>query len=168
LPDAVTITRNQGRLTSKGVEAELSAALIKGLEINYSVGYTDAEYTELKVAQQGTEVNLKGKRQLFTPDVTSMLAVQYSHDLSSRNALRLVLRGEWRYLGTQYFDLSNTIRQAPYQLLNTRAGFMAKHWELLFWGRNLTAKKYISYAYDFGAVHLGDPQTFGGTLRVMF
>lgn len=168
LPDAVTITKNLGRLTSKGIEAELSAALIKGLEVDYSFGFTDAKYTDLKVAQGGSEVNLKGKRQLFTPDVTSMLAAQYSYRFSEKSAIGFVLRGEWRYLGTQYFDLANTIRQRPYQLLNTRAGITARHWEILFWGRNLTGKKYISYAYDFGAVHLGDPKTYGVTLRGMF
>jgi iron complex outermembrane receptor protein len=38
--------------------------------------------------------------------------------------------------------------------------------ELMGWARNLGNKKYISYAYDFGAYHLGDPSTFGATLFV--
>jgi iron complex outermembrane recepter protein len=168
LPDAVTITKNQGRLESKGVEAELNATIVKGLDVDYSFGYTDAKYTDLKVAQGGNEVDLKGSRQLFTPDVTSMLAAQYSFVLVPKNSLRLLLRGEWKYLGTQYFDLANTIRQAPYQLLNARAGFAMKNVELLFWARNFTDKRYISYAYDFGAVHLGDPKTYGVTLRATF
>lgn len=168
LPDAVTIIRNRGRLTSKGLEAELAATPVKGLELDYSFGFTDAKYTDLKVAQGGSEVNLEGRRQLFTPEVTSMLAAQYSYTVQEKNNLRLLLRGEWRYLGTQYFDLANNIKQAPYSLLNIRFGLAAKKWELLFWGRNLTDKKYIGYAYDFGAVHLGDPKTYGVTLRAMF
>lgn len=168
LPDAVTITKNRGRLVSKGAEAEVSATLLKGLELDYSAGLTDAKYTTLKVAQGNSEINLKGKRQLFTPDVTSMLAVQYSYLLHQKSALRLVVRGEWRYLGTQYFDLANSIRQAPYSLLNARVGIASKHAALFFWARNITDKTYIGYAYDFGAVHLGDPKTYGGTLRLMF
>jgi iron complex outermembrane receptor protein len=34
----------------------------------------------------------------------------------------------------------------------------------MFWGRNLSDEKYISYAYDFGAIHLGNPKTYGFTL----
>jgi iron complex outermembrane receptor protein len=32
--------------------------------------------------------------------------------------------------------------------------------------RNLTNTRYISYAYDFGAAKLGDPQVYGVTLGV--
>lgn len=166
LPAAVVVTRNTGRLTSKGVEVELAAKPADGLELNYNFGYNDAGYTNLKLAQNGAEVNLKGKRQLFTPDVTSMLAVQYGYGLGKLHAARLVVRGEWRYLGAQYFDLSNTIRQPSYGLLNTRFGFEAKKYSVMLWGRNLAGKKYIAYAYDFGAVHLGDPKTYGVTLQV--
>jgi len=70
------------------------------------------------------------------------------------------------YLGDTYFDLSNNIHQSPYSLLNTRFGITTKHFELMLWGRNLTDKKYIAYAYDFGAVHLGNPYTYGVTAKV--
>ncbi len=166
LPDAVTITKNTGKLTSKGVEAEINATPAKGFEIDYSLGYTDAKYKKLKVPQNGSEIDLKGSRQIFTPDVTSMLAAQYSFALSENGTTKLVFRGEWKYLGTQYFDLSNTLKQTPYSLLNTRFGVTLKNIEIMFYGRNLGGKKYISYAYDFGAVHLGDPKTYGINLRV--
>jgi iron complex outermembrane receptor protein len=38
----------------------------------------------------------------------------------------------------------------------------------MFWGRNLGDKKFIAYAYDFGAVHLGNPKTYGITLTANF
>jgi iron complex outermembrane receptor protein len=38
----------------------------------------------------------------------------------------------------------------------------------MFWARNLGDKRYIAYAYDFGAIHLGDPKTFGITLSTEF
>jgi iron complex outermembrane receptor protein len=164
LPDAVTITRNTGKLSSSGVETELNATPFKGLMVMHSLGYTRATFDELKVADNNNVVDLKGKRQIFTPDMTSMLALQYSLSLSQRHNLSFVARGEWRYLGTQYFDLANTIRQGSYNLLNTRAGFTTGKLSLFFWGRNLSDEKYISYAYSFGAVHLGDPKTYGFTL----
>ena len=168
LPDAITITRNAGKLTSKGVEVELAATPVKGLQADYNFGYTDATYKNLRLSQNGSAVDLDGKKQIFTPAVTSMLAVQYSVDLSTKQQFKLVVRGEWIYLGKQYFDLSNNISQKGYSLLNTRFGISIKKAELMFWGRNLGDKKYIAYAYDFGAIHLGNPKTYGVTLSTRF
>jgi iron complex outermembrane receptor protein len=168
LPDAVTITKNTGKLTSKGIETELNATPVKGLELNYSFGYTDAQYQRLKIPHNGTETDLKGRRQLFTPDITSMLALQYGYGIQSKQQWQLLIRGEWKYIGTEYFDLANTIRQSPYHLFNAKAGITSNHMELLFWARNISDQHYISYAYDFGAVHLGNPKTYGVTLKTMF
>ncbi|HEY5406162.1 MAG TPA: TonB-dependent receptor [Ginsengibacter sp.] len=166
LPDAITVTKNTGKLSSKGAELELSATPLKGLQVDYNFGYTDAKYTALKVSQNGQSVNLNGKKQIFTPDVTSMLAVQYNYEIVSKQRLQLIARGEWLQLGTEYFDLANTIKQTPYSLFNFRAGVSSKHFDLFLWSRNTGNKKYIAYAYDFGAVHLGDPATYGTTLLI--
>jgi len=165
LPAAITVTKNAGSLTSKGVDAEFAATVLKGLEATYNFGYTDAKYTKLKLAQNGSETDLSGNRQIFTPDITSLLALQYNISLIPSKQLQVIIRGEWMYLGTQYFDLANTIRQSPYSLLNTRLGLKTKHAELYFWERNIANVKYIAYGYDFGAVHLGNPRTFGFTFK---
>jgi iron complex outermembrane receptor protein len=165
LPDAITITKNAGKLESKGAEIEIAALPVRGLEINYQAGYTNAEYKTLKVPQNGAEADLSGRQQIFTPSITSMLALQYQYSFGGRFPVQLTARGEWQYLGRQYYDLANTIRQSPYNLLNARAGIATKNISLFIWGRNLGNRKYIAYAYDFGAVHLGSPETWGVTLR---
>ncbi len=166
LPDAVTITKNTGVLHSRGVEAEVSATPAKGIQIIYNAGYTDATYKTLKLAQNGGEINLSGKHPLFTPDYTSMLAAQYTYIPKSEQGLQLMVRGELKSVGTQYFDLANTLEQKSYSLVNASFGVTYKVIQLLFWSRNITEKKYIAYAYDFGGVHLGDPATYGVTLRL--
>jgi iron complex outermembrane receptor protein len=168
LPDAITVVRNTGSLKSQGIELELAATPVKGLQIEYNGGTTKATYQELKLAQQGTEVDLKGKRQIFTPTLTSMLAIQYQLGVGPSKRLKVIARGEWMHLGEQYFDLSNNIRQAPYSLLNTRLGLSYDQFEVMFWGRNLSDQKYIAYAYDFGATRLGNPKTYGMTVRLAF
>ena len=168
LPDAITVTKNTGELNSKGAEVELLYKPVKGLQVEYSAGFTNAKYKSLKVSSNGNNVNLAGKKQIFTPDATSMLALQYIYVVSTRHQIKLVARGEWYYLGIRYFDLANTIRQPSYNLVNTRAGVSCKHLEVFFWARNMTNKKYIEYAYDFGAVHLGNPGTYGITIKTMF
>ncbi|MEJ7588972.1 MAG: TonB-dependent receptor [Ferruginibacter sp.] len=168
LPEAITVTRNTGSLTSKGAELELSFKPVKGLQAEYSFGYTDATYKSLKISSNGQEVNLEGKKQIFTPDVTSMFTLQYSYLLIASKQIQLVARGEWYYLGRRYFDLANTIQQSPYNVYNTRIGMSSKHLDVFFWARNITDRKYIEYAYDFGAVHLGNPGTYGVSVKTMF
>lgn len=165
LPEAVTIIRNTGKLRSKGIELE-AKSVSDGLELDYSFGYTNATYSELKISQNGAEINLQGKHQQFTPDVTSMLAAQYTILMSEKRGFKLFVRGEWRYLGKQYFDLSNTIAQSPYQIINVNLGLTLKKLSLNLWARNLNDARYISYAYDFGAVHLGNPRTYGATITI--
>ena len=166
LPDAITITKNTGQLSSKGVEAELMFIPTKGLLLQYSFGATSASYDKLEIASQGASVNLAGKRPIFTPSSTSLLAAQYSFPVSSE--LQIMLRGEWKYIGTTYFDLANNIQQSPYHLLNAKLGIEYKKTALSFWAKNLAGTKYISYGYDFGAVHLGDPAIFGTSFSYKF
>ena len=166
LPDAITITKNTGQLSSKGVEAELMFIPTKGLLLQYSFGATSASYDKLEIASQGASVNLAGKRPIFTPSSTSLLAAQYSFPVSSE--LQIMLRGEWKYIGTTYFDLANSIQQSPYHLLNAKLGMEYKKTALSFWAKNLAGTKYISYGYDFGAVHLGDPAIFGTSFSYKF
>lgn len=170
LPAAVTVTRNTGGLTSRGVEIELAATIFRGLQIEYNAGVNDAKYTSLNLALNNQTVDLKGNHQIFTPSATSMLAVQYTYSL---HAAEFFLRGEWMYLGDQYFDLANTIRQSSYSLVNARGGINFHNvgkgdLAVALWCRNLTDRKYISYAYDFGAQHLGNPQNYGVTIRYSF
>ncbi len=165
LPDAITITKNAGALTSKGVDLHISATPVKDLQIDYNLGMNDAAYTTLKVPQDGNEVDLKGAHQIFTPSFTSMTAIQYGLGIGKA---KLIMRGEWMLLGTQYFDLANTIKQSSYGVFNTRVGIAVDKFEIMFWGRNLGDEKYIAYAYDFGATHLGNPRNYGVTLRASF
>ena len=95
-----------------------------------------------------------------------MLAAQYAYTIGKKQSLQIIVRGEWSSFGNEYFDLANNIKQSPYSNFNVRAGIAAKHFELFFWGRNLSDEKHIAYAYDFGAVHLGDPKTYGVTCRL--
>jgi iron complex outermembrane recepter protein len=168
LPDAITVTKNAGGVTSKGIDAEIAATILKGLEATYNFGYTYAKYTTLNLSENGAATDLSGNRQIFTPDITSMLAIQYTLLLNQSQSIKIIARGEWFYLGKEYFDLANTISQGSYSLLNARLGVATKHFELFLWGRNLTDVKYISYAYDFGATHLGNPKTYGVTLKAKF
>ncbi|WP_343631685.1 TonB-dependent receptor [Fluviicola sp.] len=166
LPEAITITRNAGKLISKGVELELAALPFKQVEIRGNFGYTDARYPSLTLSQNDQAVELDNHRQLFTPRVTSLLVLQYTQPL--KHAFVATLRGEWKYVGDHFFDLANQISQEAYNLLNVRAGIGYRQFESAIWVRNLADTRFIDYAYDFGAVHLGAPRTYGLSLIFHF
>ena len=166
LPDAITVTQNKGKLNSKGLELEFTAQASKHISIDYNAGYTNAHFESLAIAQNRSNSILNGNKQIFTPDLSSLLAVEYEKVFS--NNVRGFIRTEWKYTGTTYFDLANTIKQNPYNIINASAGIQLNDISFKFWARNITSQRYISYAYDFGAVHLGDPATSGMTISVRF
>ena len=165
LPDAITIIKNAGQLQSKGFEAELQGLVVKGLEMTYHFGYTHATYSDGTLSSNGGQVSLDGKRQLFTPDMTSMLALEYSGALPKLLGVNGFIRGEWYYFGRQYFDLANTQFQNSYQMLNISVGISYSFFSISTWMRNITNTRYVAYAYDFGAARLGDPYNYGVTMK---
>ncbi len=168
LPDAITVTKNSGSLSSKGAELEVSASLLRGLQLDYNLGITHAKYRSVGISSGGQIIDLANKQQIFTPSTTSALSLQYGYTVNAKNNIQLVGRGEWFYFGKRYFDFANTIEQGSYGLFNAKAGITSKYADIWFWIRNLSNEKYIEFAYDFGAIHLGNPKTFGVTLAKSF
>jgi iron complex outermembrane recepter protein len=168
LPDAITVIKNAGGLVSKGVEAELDGLILPGLELTEHFGYTHARYTSGKLSSNGAAVDLDGHYQVFTPDVTNMMAIQYSGTLPKPFGVNAFIRGEWYYFGRQYFDLANKQAQTSYQLLNASVGISYSFFSISVWLRNITDTRYVAYAYDFGAARLGDPYTYGFTMKFRF
>jgi len=158
LPDAVTIIQNAGEMNAWGLEAEMELKLAKGLSVQYSGGLTSAKYAVLGVVSNGAQVDLSGNKQVFTPSSTNYFATQYQTSVAAHE---LMFRLEYNHVGKQFFDLANTIEQEAYGLVNFRSSIRTNHFDISVWGRNLMGKKYINYAYDFGAAHLGNPRMIG-------
>ena len=173
LPDAVTITKNTGEMNSKGLEVEFNGKVIPGLDIFANFGYTHARYANFNMETSNDDYSkdntqLKGNRPVFTPDWTGALGANYSRALGAEKEQELVFGIYGKYLGDQYFDLKNNIDQKAYGLLNGNITYKNDGYSFSIWGQNLTNETYIDYAYDFGAVHFGNPMTYGVTLRKVF
>jgi iron complex outermembrane receptor protein len=148
-------------MNSYGAELELSYKPVKGITIQYAGGMTNAKYKTLKGVSNGSEIDLSNKKQVYTPNTTQYIAIQYQVKIGSSE---LVIRSEYNHVGDQFFDLANQIKQKAYGLFNFRASYRVSTVDLSIWGRNLSGKRYIDYAYDFGAAHLGDPRMIGAGL----
>jgi len=168
LPDAITVTKNLGKLNSKGFEIELMAIPLKGLQLQHNFGYTYARYTKLILPINGQAVNNLGNRPVFSPNVTAITALQYDYTFGTKHNITWQTRSEWLYFGDQFFDLANTINQKAHSLFNASTGLSVKKLSVVFWIRNIGNKRYIDYAYDFGASHLGNPRTYGISVKKTF
>ncbi|MEB2778573.1 TonB-dependent receptor [Algoriphagus sp. D3-2-R+10] len=168
LPDAIVVTTNAGDLTSTGIEWEVNTIPAKDLSIDWNFGYTHATFDKLMLPGESGEVDFSGNRQIFTPELTSMFAAQWTPQFFNSNTLDWMLRGEWLYFGEQFFNLENTINQEAYQIANVKFGVVSDTIELTLWGKNIFDETYIDYAYNFGPSHLGNPVTFGMTAMYKF
>ena len=165
LPDAVVIIQNAGRLRSFGIEFEMMAQITKGLSLQYNSGFTDAKYIKLEGVNDGEQIDLSGNKQVFTPAYTESIGLQYDLNIG-KNVW--TIRTDYLRTGKQYFDLANKIVQNEYGLLNLRSSIRTNHFDFSVWARNIAGTKYIDYAYDFGAAHLGRPRTIGVGLGYRF
>lgn len=152
---------NAEQATLRGVEFELVAQPVDGLEVNAGVGYVNAEFDEFTDAANGA--NYDGNTINFVPEFTLNAGVQY------RCATGLFARVEVLAVGDYYFDEANTRSQSAYPLLNAKLGWESKHFAVYLFGRNLLDEEYYNNAInfrqppnqDFFVGTPGDPLTVG-------
>ncbi len=167
---------NVGDAQSSGIELELTALPVKGLQLDGSLGFNKTEYKgfDLKRVNFGTGVEtstpIGGNQLSNAPGHTLFLGIQYEYAVSKK--LKAVLRGEVRSIGQYYTDIQNKIEQPTYTLLNTRIGIAHERFSLFFWGQNITNERYLAYGNpdsSFGRnARSAQPATVGITLSTKF
>ena len=128
---------NSGEAKNKGVEVELEAVPVEGLNISMGFGYTDAEITKGNFLA-GTE---EGDRVTQVPEITFNAAAEYSFPLFS--GWEGYVRGDYSYYddslsGNNSGILPPRVRDS-FELLNFRIGaFQAGSWDLAVFVKNAT------------------------------
>jgi len=167
---------NVGNAQSMGLEAEISAIPVKGLQLDGSIGLDKTKYKDFALTRVnfGTGVETKtqvgGNSLSNTPSHTIYIGAQYELPITKK--LKAVVRGEIRNIGKYYADMQNSLKQPSYTLVNTRVGLTYGKSSLFFWGQNLTNDKYLLYGpsdTSFGrTVLMASPSTYGVTLSTKF
>ena len=167
---------NVGNAQSMGLELEVSAIPIKGLQVDGSFGFNKTEYNsfDLKRVNFGTGVEtftaIGGNSLSNAPSHTIFFGAQYEYAISKK--LKAVVRGEIRNIGSYYTDIQNKIEQPSYTLINSRVGLAYSNYSLFFWGQNLNNERYLAFGNpdsSFGkSVRTAAPRTFGVTLSAKF
>jgi iron complex outermembrane receptor protein len=150
-------TLNADQVTSMGVEAEAKWQPVKGLTLQGSAGYVNAEfdsYDDPLVAG----VNYDGNNVPFVPEFTGALGARYdfTSGFYAQTALRMT--------GATYFDEANNsdFRQGSYTCWDAEIGYAAKNFSVALFGRNLLDEEYYTFINpQITAGSPGDPQIFG-------
>lgn len=141
--NGVATTTNAGKATLKGGELEVTVRPVRGLDLNATAAYLDAEYD--RFFDNG--VSLAGNTLPNAPRWNLTGAAQYRWEFVDGHSL--TLRGDIAWRDRVQFK-PNNLRQfsgEPYTLLNARATFATAGdvWEVAVFGRNLTDERYATY-----------------------
>lgn len=120
--------------------------------------------------------DLSGTRLSEVPKLTGNFTATYSAPIN--DTLEYFVRGELFYKGSQRLSVSIDERQLQdaYALVGASIGIgeIEGAWQLQLWARNLLDEEYVLDTFDStipgGSLnaYLGDPRTYGLTLRVKF
>jgi len=172
---------NAGGIRSRGFEVDAAYTITPELHLRASGSFTDARYTdypnapcppEASAAGQ-TVCSLTGKQVANAPRGIVNLAADYTHQFISG----IVGYGEadWSYRSSQDLltDDSTFGKINGYGVVDARVGVKLDHnrYDVSMWAQNLTNSHYLtSVQENLGAfyAYLGDPRTFGASMRVNF
>ncbi len=154
---------NVGGATSRGVELELNARPVQGIDVFSSFGYTRARFDD------GTTlsgVDVSDNELPNTPGYTFTLGAQVSRELTA--VITLYGRGEVTSYGAFHYDELNLASQEAYSLTNFRAGARGRRLFAEAWIKNAFNTRYIPIAFAYPGFapsgfigESGRPRTFG-------
>lgn len=175
-------------VTTQGVEVDAIWKLpVEGLSYQGGLAYVEAEYGDdtgwvalsanpLNPTARPVNFRLPGSRLTNAPLWTTTGAFTYERDLG--NALTGLAYLDFRYVSSQTTgsDLESTKVQPGYVMLNGRLALTppTERWSLELWGRNLTDEAVQQVAFNVPlqgnarGAFLGDPRTYGVTLRLSY
>ena len=174
------ILDNAADATIKGLEVEILAVPVRGLDLGLNFGVLDAKYKNYTSAAidpvTGGSRDFSGNRLPGSPKFSSSASAQYEFAIAANQWARL--RAEYNYTGKKFYNNAQDdviSSRKGYGLVNLRAatGPDSGGWELAVWARNVGDKAYIVDATDlrdFGFVpqYYGERRTFGIELTVRF
>ncbi|WP_156841647.1 TonB-dependent receptor [Novosphingobium aquimarinum] len=155
------------RVHIRGIELELAARPIPGLDITGAIGTTLSRIKRSSVAAD------EGNRTPRSIPFSSNLSAQYAWPFTE--TVNGLVRLDWQHFGKKYWGADNVDVQDSYDLINARAGIEFGNVGIFAFAKNLgDAKYYTEYVptkysgLDVAIGYRGRPRTFGGEVRVTF
>ena len=139
---------NSGLSRNMGFELSLSNRSFYGFEAAAAYGFTHAEILEYVL---NDNLNYNNKLTPYIPRHT--LALQATQTLifpKSGLIEKMKLHVSYQQTGELYWNLSNTLQEAGYGVLNAKIALIKNNIQLDFWGKNLTNTQYNAFIFEVG------------------
>ena len=178
LADGITTNTNSdlkelaGQTTSKGIEIDLDAHPISGLNILAGYSYNNMRYTNIKTAKGNY---IEGERLVSTPEHTTNASIYYEFLNKELKGLKMGLTGQ--YVGNRLAGWNNKQGQAQnydrlipvkgFTTIDISAGYEYKRYELLLKISNLF-NTYNYYVHENYSINPLAPRQILGTLSYRF
>lgn len=171
------------KLESKGVELSTQwATPLTGLNLSSGVVYAFTNIDEfgqsapLFAPDIATPLYRLNNRLSFAPLWSGVVSATYTTPITAKLTLHTSVSEKYSSSYNTGSDLDPLKLQGAYGLLNARLGIGAPdgRWTVEIWGENLVNKGYYQVAFDAPFQYeqidafLGDPRTYGVTLRVKY
>jgi outer membrane receptor protein involved in Fe transport len=155
LDDGTSENRNAGKTSHKGIELGVNAMPVKDVTFRFGGAYSQHQFTEF--IEKGNNYN--GLQMNGAPHWMHNAEVWYKPGF----AKGLRVGAEWQKIGSYYMDPKNTTQYEGYNVLNLRAGYAFKGFDVWINVMN-TGDTYYAYAgsksnsgYSFTP---GEPRNF--------
>jgi iron complex outermembrane recepter protein len=177
----VTYLSNAGKVRSRGVETDIRATPFQGLTLTASGAFTDATYVSYKNALCPYELsynsycNISGQPLSGVSKWAGSIWTEYTRPVG--HGLNGYIGGNVAYRSSFYSTVNDDpyAKVPAYTLVGARIGVRSDNgkWDLSVWASNLFNEKYwntLSVNSTLGTINgvLGDPRTYGVTLRANF
>jgi iron complex outermembrane receptor protein len=170
--NTAALTKNAASGTSKGVELELSARLIRGWSASASLGLLDTRFNEFQFLPF---VSFAGHQFTNAPKVSADVSTQYLFQLPGGSTLEPQIGATYKsHVWFDPHESSSIYGGAGYYLLNATLPWHSRdgRWTVFDWGRNLADRHYHTYTVGnelltAGAAvsFRGEPRTYGITVQ---
>ncbi|WP_372865324.1 TonB-dependent receptor [Spongiibacter sp.] len=192
----LTDVYNVGEAEIDGFELDVMAVLVRGLTLQASYGYTDADFIEYLDQRETVASPIPGQTQPnpdfgknvahrtkmpYAPEHNYTLGLEYQRSLESLPTSPLLTASvdyAWtdeRY-GTAFNDDMEGFKMDDYGIVNARLALSeislgSADLEIAAWGRNLDDEEYKVHAISLGLFRsavFGEPKSYGVDLKLSF
>jgi iron complex outermembrane recepter protein len=166
---ASSITQNAGDARINGVEGEIAARPISGLNLNFGGSYIDAKYVDLSPTAVGITLD---KKLPNVPKFQMNAAVSYQAHVGENGVL--TPRVSWSHTSLVYNDSANSILVAGrrHDIFDASLGYEDRkhHWSITGYVKNIGNKLYYVSGFDSGSDYaegvISQPREFGVRMKI--
>lgn len=161
---------NAAQGVNQGIELEAGWSMTETVELYGSLGLLDSDFSGYVYADGDIET---GREQAHAPSYQFNLGMNYYPN--DHWQINVAIDGKDEF----YFSDSHQQQSSPTELLHGSISYLASHWQVKLWARNILDEQYATRGFYFGNdprdgysakayYQYGEPLVFGLTLDYQF